>query len=80
MIITLAIVTAIILVFIILGYPLIEFFFNRTNQVLRIDTITTIAFSLLVGFGISALIAATAYGLTGINSYFQIMLLLFGFL
>ena len=77
MIITLAIVTTIILIFIILGYPLIEFFFNRTNQVLRIDTVTTIAFSLLVGFGISALIAATAYGLTGINSYFQIMLFLF---
>jgi len=76
MLVTLAIVLAILVTFMLLGYPLIEFFFNGSKPVRKIDSIITLAFSLIIGFGISALASATAYGFTGINSYFQILLLI----
>ena len=75
MLVTLSIVLLILTILIALGYPLIANFFGRENSTWKPDSITTLALSLLVGLGISAFATATSYGITGINTYFPILLI-----
>jgi len=76
MLVTLAIVLSILTILIALGYPIIANFFGKEDSTWKPDSITTLALSLLVGLGISAFLSATSYGITGINTYFPILLII----
>jgi hypothetical protein len=75
MLITLSVVLAIVLILLIAGLPLAVLFFGDINEVKNQDAITIFAIALVIGFGISAFASATAYGITGINTYIPILLL-----
>jgi len=74
MLVTLAIVLSILAFLILLGYPLVAIFFSGEESTLKVDSISALALSLLIGFGFSAFASATSYGITGINTYFIILI------
>jgi len=76
MLVTLSIVLSILTILIALGYPVIANFFGKEDSTWKPDSITTMALSLLIGLGISAFATATSYGITGINTYFPILLMI----
>jgi hypothetical protein len=73
MLIVLSITTVILAFFILLGYPLVSIFFNNKYELLNKNSILVITLSLLIGYGISGFAAATAYGITGINTYVYVL-------
>lgn len=76
MLVTLSIVLLILTILIALGYPIIANFFGKEDSTWKPDSITILALSLLIGLGISAFATATSYGITGINTYFPILLII----
>jgi len=76
MLVTLLIVLSILTILIAVGYPIIANFFGKEDSTWKPDSITTMALSLLIGLGISAFATATSYGITGINTYFPILLII----
>ena len=75
MLITLSVVLAIVFILLIAGLPLALLFFGDINGDKNHDAITIFAIALVIGYGISAFSSATAYGITGINTYIPILLL-----
>jgi hypothetical protein len=75
MLITLAIVIIILFLLFTIGFPIISIFFGKPDFEWKLDSLTVITLSLIVGFGVSAFSAATAYGITGIDTYFYILIL-----
>lgn len=76
MLLTLAVVLSLIAVLIFLGYPLVAIFFGNKDSNWQLDAISILAFSLLIGLGISGFASATSYGITGINSYPVILIII----
>ena len=63
-------------VFILAGYPIIKLLFLGNTSDSKIEFSTVISFSLIIGFGLSALSTSLAYSYIGINFYFIIYALL----
>ena len=63
-------------VFIVAGYPIIKLLFSGNTSNSKIEFSTVISFSLILGFGLSALSTSLAYSYIGINFYFIIYALL----
>lgn len=61
------------------GYPIASILFYENMNDEKIDRYLILSFSLIIGFGISALAASTSYSFFGINSYFFVLFLIFTF-
>jgi len=59
-------------VFILAGYPIIKLLFLGSKSDKNIEFATAISFSLILGFGLSALSTSIAYSYIGIDFYFMI--------
>jgi len=59
-------------IFILAGYPIIKLLFLSTANDKKIEFATAISFSLILGFGLSALSTSIAYSYIGIDFYFII--------
>ncbi len=69
MLLTLVVVLSLFAILIFIGYPLVAIFFGNKDSNWQLDAISILAFSILIGLGISGFASATSYGITGINSY-----------
>ena len=76
MLLTLAVVLSLFAILIFIGYPLVAIFFGNKDSNWQLDAISILAFSILIGLGISGFASATSYGITGINSYPVILIII----
>ena len=67
---------SIIVFLVLIGYPLVAMFFYENIKDEKIDRYLVLAFALIIGFGISAFAASTAFSFFGINTYFLIVFLI----
>ena len=61
------------------GYPLAAIFFYEDTKDEKIDRYLVLAFSLIIGFGISAFAAGTSFSFFGVNTYFFIVFIILCF-
>ena len=73
MLISILIVLVLFIILVIIGFPIVCTLLSENDPKEYINFISIIAFSLIGGFGVSALSAATAYGFFGIDNYFYIL-------